>query len=159
MKNLIIFISLLLITSCASNWVKGNSFYVVRSPQEITRCYPGAVASNDGSRFISIEPFQTIEKCEESQIYKDWIEGDEKERIAKIDNFLKENTKFKKYRKAAIEKLIQIGMPEQLMYLSIGVPRRKNSTTTVSGTSIQHIYSDTTYVYTNNGLITAWQNE
>jgi len=57
--------------------------------------------------------------------------------------------------------LLYIGMPEFLIFLSWGKPTDLRRTTTQSGERVQYIYRDlgsTKYAYTENGILTAWQN-
>lgn len=60
-------------------------------------------------------------------------------------------------------KQIQRGMSTCALYASWGSPDRENSTVSARGTLIQHIYgwrrgASRSYVYTENGLVTSWQN-
>lgn len=64
---------------------------------------------------------------------------------------------------AADKGVLQIGMSRCAMFAVQGIPTAENSTTTASGTFIQHVFfnSRTTfkreYVYTQNGRVTSWQ--
>jgi hypothetical protein len=50
-----------------------------------------------------------------------------------------------------------IGMSEQAMVCSLGEPTDRNRTVNTAGTFTQHIYGRT-YIYTENGIITSWQD-
>lgn len=60
------------------------------------------------------------------------------------------------------ERQIGVGAPLCQMYAAWGFPARENRTTTAAAVHIQHVYEITTrhraYVYTENGVITAWQD-
>jgi hypothetical protein len=57
---------------------------------------------------------------------------------------------------------VSMGMREELVLCSWGYPTSVNKTTTSSGTRKQYVYrgytGKTSYVYTVNGKVTAWQN-
>lgn len=59
-------------------------------------------------------------------------------------------------------KQIQRGMSLCAMYASWGVPYKENRSVGRWGTHIQHVYgshhSSRAYVYTENGIVTSWQN-
>lgn len=52
---------------------------------------------------------------------------------------------------------IAIGMSENALYWSWGFPSGRNRTVTATSTQVQNIYGGT-YVYTENGTVTAWQD-
>lgn len=57
---------------------------------------------------------------------------------------------------------LYVGMTTCAMYAVQGGPYAQNSTTTASGTVVQHVFTNyhslkREYVYTTNGLVTAWQ--
>jgi hypothetical protein len=58
--------------------------------------------------------------------------------------------------------ILYIGMPETLIFLTWGHPTDFRTTTTQSGKIVQYIYRSsiggTKYAYTENGLLTAFQN-
>jgi hypothetical protein len=54
---------------------------------------------------------------------------------------------------------IWIGMSECELFASWGPPSKRNRTVGVGGTHVQNVYeSQGTYVYTENGRVTAWQD-
>jgi len=58
---------------------------------------------------------------------------------------------------------LYVGMPTCAMFAIQGGPYSQNRTTTAAGTSIQHAFTNhrtlkREYLYTTNGLVTAWQN-
>ena len=54
---------------------------------------------------------------------------------------------------------IAIGMPTCIMYATIGKPNKENKTVNAYRTHIQHVYrGKNLYVYTDNGIITSWQD-
>ena len=59
--------------------------------------------------------------------------------------------------KLAQNEEIEIDMPEKYLPLSWGMPDRINSSTGSWGTHKQYVYSDS-YVYTENGKISSWQD-
>lgn len=58
-------------------------------------------------------------------------------------------------------KQLGMGMSVEAMYASWGTPSHQNSTVTRAGRHVQHVYgggAHATYVYTENGRITSWQD-
>jgi len=55
-------------------------------------------------------------------------------------------------------KQVQIGMTICEMYASLGTPEHQNRTVNSHGVLIQHVYHDRLYVYTDNGVVTSWQD-
>ena len=55
-------------------------------------------------------------------------------------------------------KHIGIGMSECEMLASQGMPERYNRSVTAAGTRIQYVYPGRLYIYTDNGIVTAWQD-
>ena len=53
---------------------------------------------------------------------------------------------------------IRIGISECQLYASWGLPRDQNQSVGRWGVHIQHVYSYGTYVYTENGRVTSWQD-
>ena len=53
---------------------------------------------------------------------------------------------------------IKIGVSECQLYASWGMPEDQNRTVGSWGVHIQHIYGSGTYVYTENGKVTSWQD-
>lgn len=53
--------------------------------------------------------------------------------------------------------LVRIGMSECQLYAAMGLPNEQNRTVGKWGVHIQHIYGGT-YVYTENGRVTSWQD-
>ncbi len=81
----------------------------------------------------------------------------EDKRLSDIDAYFKINPKDKKYKELTVGKQIQIGMPEELLYLSWGKPSKVNKTVTQYGTDKQCLYRSH-YVYVRNGKVSSWQN-
>lgn len=54
-------------------------------------------------------------------------------------------------------KVVNIGMNICSMYASLGMPEDENRSVGSWGVHIQHVYSEL-YVYTQNGIITSWQD-
>jgi hypothetical protein len=52
---------------------------------------------------------------------------------------------------------LRTGMSWCSLFAAWGRPDKANSTTTAAGANIQWVYWDNRYAYTQNGLITAWQ--
>jgi hypothetical protein len=64
-----------------------------------------------------------------------------------------------KFSDALVTKgLIKIGSSECQLYASWGLPEDQNRTVGGWGVHIQHIYGNGTYVYTENGRVTSWQD-
>lgn len=53
---------------------------------------------------------------------------------------------------------IQVGISQTALTCSWGDPEHQNRTVTAAGESIQWIYSEKNYVYTVNGVVTAYQD-
>lgn len=53
---------------------------------------------------------------------------------------------------------IKLGMSECELYASWGIPEEKNQSVGQWGINVQHVYGNGTYVYTENGKVTSWQN-
>lgn len=53
---------------------------------------------------------------------------------------------------------IKMGISECQLYASFGLPEDQNRTVGRWGVHIQHIYGGGTYVYTENGRVTSWQD-
>lgn len=68
----------------------------------------------------------------------------------------------------ATRESVRVGMSECLLYASWGAPTRRNRTASMAGVRIQHVYgsyyhgryvsSRPSYVYTENGIVTGWQD-
>jgi hypothetical protein len=56
------------------------------------------------------------------------------------------------------EEKIWVGASEEIIRLAWGSPQDINRTTTASGTREQWVYGRSTYVYVENGRVTAIQN-
>lgn len=54
-------------------------------------------------------------------------------------------------------KQVQIGMTEEQVILSWGRPKRINESVGRWGRHEQWVYSDSTYIYFENGILTSWQ--
>jgi hypothetical protein len=52
---------------------------------------------------------------------------------------------------------IRIGMSQCNLYAALGIPEHENRTVGSWGVKIQHVY-DGLYVYTDNGIVTSWQD-
>jgi hypothetical protein len=53
---------------------------------------------------------------------------------------------------------IKVGMTEKAMRCSWGPPQRSHRTTTSAGTTTQHVYRDTIYIYVEKGIVVSWQD-
>lgn len=53
---------------------------------------------------------------------------------------------------------IRIGVSECQLYASWGLPNSQNKSVGQWGVHVQYVYGDGTYVYTENGRVTSWQN-
>jgi hypothetical protein len=56
------------------------------------------------------------------------------------------------------ESTIRIGMTESELESSIGIPISKNRTMSNGMIYVQYVYRNNVYVYTENGIVTAWQD-
>lgn len=110
------------------------------------------------SKSSNIDKYITSENvCKiESEKYEAENQQRENERVSKIESFVRKYPQYKKYGKVAMDRQIQIGMPEPLLILSWGVAEDVNETVTRYGVHKQHVYGKQ-YVYTENGFITSWQ--
>lgn len=79
-------------------------------------------------------------------------------RKKEIKKVVSKNKSFKKFEKVAIDKEVQIGMPEELVYLSWGKPKNVNRSVGSYGVHKQLIYGERTYLYIENGLLKSWQD-
>lgn len=61
-------------------------------------------------------------------------------------------------QRAILNREIFVGMSEAAMLESWGTPVTVNRTVTGSGERKQHVYPQSVYVYTENGVITSWQD-
>jgi regulator of protease activity HflC (stomatin/prohibitin superfamily) len=77
----------------------------------------------------------------------------ERERVASI----KSRGWAKDVERAVIERKVMLGMTSEQVSLSWGPPRKVNKTVRASGVSEQWVYSDDSYVYLDNGLVTVIQ--
>jgi hypothetical protein len=53
---------------------------------------------------------------------------------------------------------IKVGMTEKAMRCSWEPPQRSHRTTTSAGTTTQHVYRDTIYIYVEKGIVVSWQD-
>lgn len=53
---------------------------------------------------------------------------------------------------------IKVGISECQLYASWGLPRDQNQSVGRWGAHVQHVYGYGAYVYSENGLVTSWQN-
>jgi len=60
--------------------------------------------------------------------------------------------------KAVAEKKIAIGMTRAEAVFSLGTPQTINNTTTSKGKHEQWVYSLTSYIYVDDGIVTSYQN-
>ena len=63
-------------------------------------------------------------------------------------------------RELFLSKKLWVGMPADALYTILG-PGEQNKTQSARGEKIQHVYKnsdDYRYVYTENGIVTSWQN-
>lgn len=81
----------------------------------------------------------------------------ENQRISDIESYVKNNPKFKKFGKDARKKTVTLGMPEDLVYLSLGKPARVNRSVGRYGVHLQLVYGGS-YIYIRNGLVSSWQD-
>lgn len=54
--------------------------------------------------------------------------------------------------------VIKIGDDVCHLYATLGEPLYENRTVTKHGAHVQHVFSNSTYFYSENGHITAWQD-
>ena len=66
--------------------------------------------------------------------------------------------KFKLEDSLVRKRSIKIGISECQLYASWGMPEDQNRTVGGWGVHIQHVYGSGTYVYTENGRVTSWQD-
>jgi hypothetical protein len=64
---------------------------------------------------------------------------------------------FKKFYKAAAEGDVVVGMSGCLVKQMIGEPHQVNTTVTARGAAEQWVYSDSTRIYVQDGLVTSFQ--
>ena len=77
------------------------------------------------------------------------------------DRIVKQEAKRRKMRfvdAATMEKSVSIGQSECQMISALGYPTSANKTVGRWGTHVQHVYGRRVYIYTENGVVTSYQN-
>lgn len=103
------------------------------------------------------EKYESKMKCEKSKTFKKETKKLNLKVVAQINNYLKKNPKYNKYKEYALNKEVKIGMSEYLLIFSKGKPTRINKTTGRWGVKKQYVYGIRNYIYVENGIVTAIQ--
>jgi hypothetical protein len=117
---------------------------------------------------VNEKPFSTEAECKSSPEFKLVVKNHKAKikaslekansmRLGLIDEYVSANPNSSTYKQLSVQKKIAIGMPEELVYLSWGKPNKVNTTVTRTGSRKQLVYGRS-YVYIENGTVTAWQN-
>lgn len=109
------------------------------------------------SKVLHKKEFDDVEKCYDSDefFYLRISKAGKRER--KIHEYCRKiDKKLKKFCESALVKNVEIGMPEELVYLSLGNPWKTNSANYGSGVQKQIIYGGL-YIYVYGGYVTSWQ--
>ena len=137
-KKLIpIFLLSISLFGCKQDWIKSETEQAILSYSDNFLC--DELVRNDRYHIRSDEYKKNHALLEKEIYYRTLISEKDIERVK--------------------NKQIAIGMSQCALYLSWGIPVTENKSIGVYGVRIQHIFSrnKNAYVYTENGVITYWQ--
>ena len=137
-KKLIpIFLLSISLFGCKQDWIKSETEQAILSYSDNFLC--DELVRNDRYHIRSDEYKKNHALLEKEIYYRTLISEKDIERVK--------------------NKQIAIGMSQCALYLSWGIPVTENKSIGVYGVRIQHIFSrnKNVYVYTENGVITYWQ--
>jgi hypothetical protein len=128
-----------------------------------------AGCSNPYSNYVKPEvvhqfDMQKLRAIDKYVLCQDYYTMNKQEQLTSISKkqfqtVLKENGLTDKELEMINERKIFIGMSQCGLYASWGKPTKENKSVNRWSIRIQHIYGyNRNYVYTENGLITSWQN-
>lgn len=102
---------------------------------------------------VSEQSFEKKEECDASLV----IISNESHK-KKIDEFLSNNPKYKKYKELMLTRHIKMAIPSAIVAQSWGKPEKINKTVFPGHTSEQWVYGRGSYVYIRNGIVSSWQS-
>lgn len=141
---------------------RGYYYVSLESFGSMCRILTGNGANLDKPRFKTYSECQNSKEFKESELQ---FAQDKKEKEAKVEQgkmqkfnqLLKKHPNYKKYRKNIAEGSATIGMPEELLVLSVGEPREINTSTNAHSVHKQYVYGSGNYVYVVNGIVESFQ--
>lgn len=101
--------------------------------------------------------FSNIRACDNSEELKKANAEVTTERDEAIRAFIVKHPKFKKYEADALKLKVQIGMPEELVFLMWGTPSHTNETRLAKSLRKQLVFANMLYVYIEKGFVVAVQ--
>jgi len=150
---------------------RSNSYYVrlVRDGQmsggEISLEFVNEILEKEGQRRAEAPKILSAMSKEDVCVaYGKALRDSEVEDIGSFPDILKLVKKETARRKIKLDDMlvrkasIKIGISECQLYASLGMPLDQNRTVGGWGVHIQHVFGNGTYVYTENGRVTSWQN-
>jgi len=111
----------------------------------------------DSYRPVESVGFLSIGECEKSQEFEKALADITVEREERIRSFTLKYPKFKKFEADAIKFKVQVGMPEELVFLIWGKPSRVNEIRSETSIRKQLVFADILYIYIENHSVVAIQ--
>lgn len=135
----------------------GEALFITQDEDLNTECTKGKDIK-DGVKRVTATIFDSVTECTYSaEMEKIKVSSLQKSRDIKIQKYLKKNKAKPEFIAATKKGSVMIGMPKELLLISVGKPDRVNASGGSFGRREQLIYGDT-YIYTENGYVTSWQS-
>jgi hypothetical protein len=109
---------------------------------------------------LRLKELQKYEFCDlyGKHIRKNDLDLDNNPSVIKIIANELNRRKIKLNKEMIKKQSIKIGMSTCQLYASWGIPNQENRSVGVWGVHIQHVYGSNQYVYTENNVVTSWQD-